>query len=119
MLQSEQRMLTAHGPSGLLKRIAECWFAPHLQGKYVVFDWVAMVALLLFQRRDDCLTVEDRELWVGEDDCSVMVLKNPGDPMNEIIQENLKGTVYYGTYKSVVNMDRKVLLDLARELKSF
>eukprot|EP00193_Tetraselmis_chui_P002329 CAMPEP_0177769180 /NCGR_PEP_ID=MMETSP0491_2-20121128/10172_1 /TAXON_ID=63592 /ORGANISM="Tetraselmis chuii, Strain PLY429" /LENGTH=467 /DNA_ID=CAMNT_0019286147 /DNA_START=1323 /DNA_END=2726 /DNA_ORIENTATION=- len=104
---------------GLLKCIAECWFAPHLQGRYVVFDWVAFCALLLFQRAGLHLDVEDRELWVGEQDCSVMVLKKPSDPITDVIKENLEGTVCYGVHKSVVNMDRDLLLHLARELKTY
>eukprot|EP00873_Tetraselmis_striata_P018386 jgi/Tetstr1/438650/TSEL_027201.t1 len=117
--ENDVELVKALELEGLLKCIAECWFAPHLQGRYVVFDWVAFCALLLYQRAGRHLDVEDRELWVGENDCSVMVLKKPSDPMTEVIQENLEGTVCYGVYKSVVNMDRDLLLEMARELKCY
>jgi len=114
----DKELVKELGLTGLLKQIAECWFAPHLRGKYVVFDWVALVAMLLYERQDEQLTVESRELWVGEDDCSVMVLKRPTDSVDdETVRANLEGTYFHGTYKSVIDMDRRVLLDLARDLK--
>ncbi len=54
-------------------------------GKCVPFDWVCFSAMLLFGRAASSaggislMTTERRELYVGEDDASILVLVAPGE----------------------------------------
>ena len=42
------------------------------------FDWVSFCALLLHSRFEGLMHCEPRQLFVGEEDPSVMVLLDPG-----------------------------------------
>ena len=48
-----------------------------LEGKCVPFDWVSFTAMLLHMRYPELLKLEKRQLWVGSEDASVLVLDDP------------------------------------------
>jgi hypothetical protein len=49
-------------------------------GKCVPFDWVAFCALLLAAKQgDEALQTEERELFVGASDTTVLVLASKGE----------------------------------------
>ena len=50
-------------------------------GRCVPFDWVSFCSLLLHNRFDGLIKCETRQLYVGEEDPSVMVLLEPGEWM--------------------------------------
>lgn len=102
------------GLQGLLKRISDVWFGmPHLKGKCVPFDWVAFVAMLLHARCGEHMTVAQQELWVGAEDPSVLVLRDPSKPSSEVVEGNLLGCEKWGVAGSVLDINKEVLLQLA------
>ncbi|KAK9805162.1 hypothetical protein WJX72_002851 [[Myrmecia] bisecta] len=114
--EDDKELVSGLGLQGTLKLIAECWYGPHLKGKYVPFDWVALVALLLVNRYPTMIRTERRQLWVGKADTSVLVLKLPGAADIEVARANLEGAVLWGEVDSVTHIDRSLLCHLARQL---
>lgn len=107
---------------GLLKDLAEKWYGPHLKGKCVPFDWVSFTAMLLHNRFPALLKTERRELWVGKEDASILVLHDPAlgvggagsASQSKVVQENLEGTQLWGMVESVVEVDRAAMLSLCQ-----
>lgn len=103
---------------GLMKKMAEAWYGPHLKGKCVPFDWVSFTAMLLHNRFPSMLKLEQRELWVGINDASILVLKSPELGNTLTIQNNLEGTKFWGKVESVIAVERDAMLELARAVCS-
>jgi hypothetical protein len=103
---------------GILKKIALAWYGPHLAGKCVPFDWVSFTAMLIYKRYPGLLTLETCELWVGEQDASVLVLKKPGSKESPAMRNNMQGTQLWGKVESLVGIDREAMLQLARLLSA-
>ncbi len=99
---------------GLMKELAMAWYGIHLKGKCVPFDWVSFTAMLLHKRFPSLLKLEHRELWVGINDASIMVLKSPHLTNTATIKHNLEGTKFWGKVESVVEVDQEAMLKLAR-----
>lgn len=102
------------GLQGLLRQMAEVWYGPHLTGKCVPFDWVSMAALLLVNRWPHLVTIEKRELYVGTDEPSVLVLRSPTLPIDDITKLNLDGTYLWGVVDSVVDVNLDSMITLAK-----
>jgi hypothetical protein len=100
-------------PGSLLARLAAAWYGPHLRGRCIPFDWVALVAMLLAGRSPGLLETEERELWVGAGDASILVLRDPASPGGAIEDANLAGTRLWGRVASVVRVDDAALRALA------
>lgn len=71
-------------PPRTVPTVTRAWHLhPPPAGKCVPFDWMAFVAMLVHGRRDagqgSAMTVGQRELWVGVDDPSVLVLRDPSE----------------------------------------
>lgn len=100
---------------GLMKELAFAWYGPHLKGKCVPFDWVSFTAMLLHKRFPWLLQLEQRELWVGVKDPSILVLKHLDQaPDSPAVKANLEGTALWGVVDSVVSVDKRIMLQLAR-----
>eukprot|EP00798_Chlamydomonas_sp_ICE-L_P005303 gene5303-18548_t len=100
---------------GFLKDIATAWYGPHLKGKCVPFDWVSFVAMLCVNRFPSLLSIEKTDLYVGNDDASVLVLRDRKiTEMDEIIKNNLTETYLWGTVDAVVSVNRHVMLQLGQ-----
>ncbi|KAG1674942.1 hypothetical protein FOA52_014735 [Chlamydomonas sp. UWO 241] len=99
---------------GLLQQLAEAWYGPHLHGKCVPFDWVSFTAMLAHGRFPGLLRMETRQLYVGEQDASVLVLKDPNGKPSATVEENLLDTKLWGSVESLVSVDRTAMLELAR-----
>jgi len=102
-------------PDSLLARLAAAWYMPHLRGRCIPFDWVALVAMLLAAggRLPRLLETEERELWVGAGDPSILVLRDPASPGGAVEAANLAGTRLWGRVASVVRVDDAALRALA------
>jgi len=102
-------------PDSLLARLAAAWYMPHLRGRCIPFDWVALVAMLLAAggRLPRLLETEERELWVGAGDPSILVLRDPASPGGAVEAANLAGTRLWGRVSSVVRVDDAALRALA------
>lgn len=103
---------------GLMKHLADAWYGPHLKGKCVPFDWVSFTAMILHNRFPSLLQLEHRELWVGINDASILVLKSPELGMTPTIATNLEGTKFWGKVESVIAVEREAMLELARAVCS-
>mmetsp|Transcript_69476 Transcript_69476/g.219890 ORF Transcript_69476/g.219890 Transcript_69476/m.219890 type:complete len:660 (-) Transcript_69476:13-1992(-) len=99
------------GLSGLLATIAMSYYGKHLKGEFVPADWVATVAALLVRRHPGAIRTERRELYVGSLDKSVMVLVPMGGD-----KAGVAGLEYWGVVESLVNVDREMLVSLARSI---
>jgi len=99
---------------GLLEKLALAWYGPHLKGKCVPFDWVSFTAMLVHKRYPGLLKVETRQLYVGEADASVLVLRDPAGKATPTVLANLADTKLWGNVESVVSVDRQAMLELAR-----
>lgn len=106
------------GLQGLLRQLAEVWYGPHLKGKCVPFDWVSLVALLLSNRWPELMKTERRQLYVGNDEASVLVLHDPALPATEVSTANLSNTYLWGEVDSVVEVNHEAMLALAQLLAS-
>lgn len=72
--------------------------------------------MLMYKRYPQLLTIEQRELWVGVEDSSVLVLKDHEGAITPIVESNLEGTRLWGMVESVVSVDRLAMLDLAKSV---
>jgi len=100
------------GLQGLMSELARSWYGPHLTGRCVPFDWVSFCSLLLHKRFEGLIRCEPRQLYVGADDPSVMVLLEPGLPITPTVEQNLEGAKFWGEVMSVVDIDRDIMLKL-------
>ena len=80
------------------------------------FDWVSFVTMLLHKRFPSLLKLEQRQLWVGVEDASILVLDDPKLERTPTVQGNLEGTKLWGMVDSLVAVDRNAMLQLARSL---
>ncbi|GIL46401.1 hypothetical protein Vafri_3397 [Volvox africanus] len=113
--QDANEVISRMGLKGLLQRIAQVWFSlPYLAGKCVPFDWVAFTAMLLYGRQPSAIKIDRQELYVGKDDPSVLVLRDPGAPSSDVVLDNLAGTELWGDVESVSDISMEVMLQLSR-----
>ncbi|GLC34118.1 hypothetical protein PLESTB_000839300 [Pleodorina starrii] len=113
--QDAPEVISRMGLRGMLERIATVWFSlPYLVGKCVPFDWVAFVAMLLYGRRSSAVKIERQELYVGKEDPSVLVLRDPSQPSSDVVTDNLAGTECWGEVESVADISLEVMLQLSR-----
>jgi hypothetical protein len=119
---------------GLMADLARAWYGPHLEGKCVPFDWVSFLAMLLYDRFEHSLALETRDLYVGINDASILVLHDKRIPMNDISKGNLEGTQsipatdtnaavpatistkLWGPVHSVVSVNRQAMIELCSHL---
>lgn len=110
-----QEVAEALGLQGLMLQLAKVWYGPHLKGKCVPFDWVSFLAMLLVRRFPEYMQTERRDLYVGNDDASILVLKDPNMPLDMTSETNLKGTFHWGLVDAVASMDKEFMLMLAKK----
>jgi hypothetical protein len=72
--------------------------------------------MLLHKRFPSLLKLEQRQLWVGVEDASILVLDDPKLERTPTVQGNLEGTKLWGMVDSLVAVDRNAMLQLARSL---
>ena len=120
--EDAREVIKALGLKGLLKDLAKAWYGPHLKGKCVPFDWVSFFAMLCYERFPHLIKLEKRQLLVGENDASILVLKHTSKELTseqqEVVKMNERGTKVWGTVISIVPAleTKKSMLDLARVL---
>jgi hypothetical protein len=97
--------------TGILEDLARAWYGPHLKGKCVPFDWVSFCAMILQSRFPELVKTEQRVLYIGKGDASVLVLKKPDE---EVSGDILFETEEWGLVESVVDVDRQSMIGLAQ-----